>query len=56
MDQTVANTSQHLQVLLRARLVDVRLQGTCAYYRLTILTLLSIAASLPFWRVQGLLS
>ncbi|HLW49010.1 MAG TPA: metalloregulator ArsR/SmtB family transcription factor [bacterium] len=34
MDQTVANTSQHLQVLLRARLVDVRRQGTRAYYSL----------------------
>ncbi|HEV2282539.1 MAG TPA: metalloregulator ArsR/SmtB family transcription factor [bacterium] len=34
MDQTLANTSQHLQVLLRARLVEVRRQGTRAYYRL----------------------
>ncbi len=34
MDLTVANTSQHLQVLLRTRLVDVRREGTRAYYRL----------------------
>ena len=30
----VANTSHHLQVLRRARLVDVRRQGTRIYYRL----------------------
>jgi rhodanese-related sulfurtransferase len=34
MDQTLANTSQHLQVLSRTRLVEVRRQGTRAYYRL----------------------
>jgi rhodanese-related sulfurtransferase len=34
MDLGVANASQHLQVLLRARLVEVRRQGTRAYYRL----------------------
>jgi rhodanese-related sulfurtransferase len=30
----VANTSQHLQALRRARLVEVRRQGSYAYYRL----------------------
>ncbi|HLJ68064.1 MAG TPA: metalloregulator ArsR/SmtB family transcription factor [Chloroflexota bacterium] len=34
MELTIANASQHLQVLLRARLVEVRRQGTRAYYRL----------------------
>jgi rhodanese-related sulfurtransferase len=34
MDQTLANTSQHLQVLLRTRLVEARRQGTRVYYRL----------------------
>jgi rhodanese-related sulfurtransferase len=34
MDLTIANTSQHLQVLLRTRLVEVRRQRTRAYYRL----------------------
>jgi rhodanese-related sulfurtransferase len=34
MDLTVANASQHLHVLLRARLVEVRREGTRAYYRL----------------------
>ncbi|HEV2356478.1 MAG TPA: metalloregulator ArsR/SmtB family transcription factor [bacterium] len=34
MDLTIANTSQHLQVLLRTRLVEARRQGTRAYYRL----------------------
>ncbi len=31
---TTGNTSQHLLTLLRARLVEVRRQGTYAYYRL----------------------
>src|SRR5437899_460471 len=31
---SIANTSQHLQVLRSARLVDVRRQGTYARYRL----------------------
>jgi DNA-binding transcriptional ArsR family regulator len=34
MNLTVANASQHLQVLLHDRLVEVRRQGTRAYYRL----------------------
>lgn len=32
--QSVANASQHLQVLRRAGLIEVRRQGTYAYYRL----------------------
>jgi len=34
IDQTVANTSQHLQLLLRAGLVRTRRQGTRIYYSL----------------------
>src|SRR5690606_11152058 len=34
IQQSVANTSQHLQVLRSARLVDVRRDGLFAYYRL----------------------
>jgi rhodanese-related sulfurtransferase/predicted transcriptional regulator len=34
MTLTIANASQHLQVLLDSRLVEVRRQGTRAYYRL----------------------
>lgn len=33
-DLSVANTSQHLQVLRRARLVETRQEGTYVYYRL----------------------
>lgn len=33
-EQSVANTSQHLQVLRNAGLVDVRREGTYAHYRL----------------------
>lgn len=33
-DQSVANTSQHLQVLRNAGLVDVRREGTYGHYRL----------------------
>jgi rhodanese-related sulfurtransferase len=33
-DQPIANISQHLQVLRRAQLVDVRRTGTYAFYRL----------------------
>ena len=32
--QSVANTSQHLQVLARAGLVQARREGTRVYYRL----------------------
>lgn len=35
MGLSTANASQHLQVLLRARLVEVRREGTRAYYRLS---------------------
>ncbi len=34
-DLSVANASQHLKVLRQARLVDVRREGTFAYYRLS---------------------
>ena len=34
LGQSLANTSQHLQVLRSARLVDVRREGLHAYYRL----------------------
>lgn len=34
MGLSVANTSQHLQVLLRSRLVEVRRRGTRALYRI----------------------
>lgn len=34
MELSVANASRHLQILLRARLVDVRRSGTFAHYRL----------------------
>jgi DNA-binding transcriptional ArsR family regulator len=34
IDQSLANTSQHLQLLLRAGLVRSRRQGTRIYYRL----------------------
>jgi rhodanese-related sulfurtransferase/DNA-binding transcriptional ArsR family regulator len=34
VDQPIANVSQHLQVLRRAQLVDVRRSGTYAFYRL----------------------
>src|SRR5947208_1006061 len=33
-DQPIANVSQHLQVLRRAQLVEVRRKGTYAFYRL----------------------
>jgi rhodanese-related sulfurtransferase len=33
-DQPIANISQHLQVLRRAQLVEVRRQGTWAFYRI----------------------
>src|SRR5579885_3456952 len=35
MHLSTANASQHLQVLLRARLVESRREGTRAYYRLS---------------------
>src|SRR6266511_4964438 len=35
IDQSVANTSQHLQVLARAGLVRSRRDGTRVFYRLT---------------------
>lgn len=34
MELSIANASRHLQILLRARLVDVRRAGTFAHYRL----------------------
>src|SRR5437899_12622233 len=34
IDQSVANTSQHLQVLARSRLVRSRREGTRIFYRL----------------------
>jgi DNA-binding transcriptional ArsR family regulator len=33
-DQPIANVAQHLQVLRRAQLVEVRRAGTYAFYRL----------------------
>lgn len=35
MHLSIANASRHLQILLRARLVDVRRAGTFAHYRLS---------------------
>ena len=42
----VANTSHHLQVLRRARLVDVRRQGTRIYYRLAGLEVFDLVHTL----------
>ena len=43
---SIANTSQHLQVLRSARLVDVRRQGTYAWYRLSDANVLRLWLSL----------
>ena len=42
----MANTSHHLQVLRRARLVDVRRQGTRIYYRLAGLEVFDLVHTL----------
>jgi rhodanese-related sulfurtransferase/DNA-binding HxlR family transcriptional regulator len=44
LDQSVANMSQHLQILRRAGLVTTRREGTFVYYRLADLDVLK------FWR------
>ena len=40
--ESVANTSRHLQILLHARLVETRREGTTIYYRLADPTVLAL--------------
>ncbi|ABX42546.1 ArsR/SmtB family transcription factor [Lachnoclostridium phytofermentans] len=45
-EMSVANTSQHLQVLLEARLVDYQKQGLYSYYKLADKTVVNFILSL----------
>jgi ArsR family transcriptional regulator len=45
-DMSVANTSQHLQVLLEARLVEYQKQGLYSYYKLADKTVVNFILSL----------